>query len=116
MRFPYKENREDFCCHASKLIDGMSDASAFGAESSCREFNVVLVSAILDLPFTSMTCTQRHNGGNDFPLINVGMMSADGLMPVALSVHHGFMDGEYIARFYKKVQSYLDDNSTRSYG
>lgn len=108
MRFPYKENRLTFCRHAAGLINEMPSTSAFGAESSCEEFDVVIVSVIPDLPFTAMTCTQRRSGGNDYPLINVGMMDADFLMPVALSVHHGFMDGEHIAVFYKKVQAYLN--------
>lgn len=87
----------------------LSHSSVFGAESACKEYDVVLVSAVLDLPFSSMSCTQRHKNGNDYPLINVGMMDADYRMPIALSVHHGFVDGEHIADFYRIVQFTLDE-------
>lgn len=87
----------------------MSHSSVFGAESACKEYDVVLVSAVPDLPFTSMSCTQRHKNGNNYPLINVGMMDADYRMPIALSVQHGFVDGEHIADFYRIVQFTLDE-------
>lgn len=109
MHFPYHKSRTEFCNHAVEIMKQMSRSSVFGAESACKEYDVVLVSAVLDLPFTSMSCTQRHKNGNDYPLINVGMMDADYRMPIALSVHHGFVDGEHIAEFYKIVQIALDE-------
>lgn len=109
MHFPYHESRMEFCNHAVEIMKQMSHSSVFGAESECKEYDVVLVSAVPDLPFTSMSCTQRHKNGNDYPLINVGMMDADYRMPIALSVHHGFVDGEHIAEFYRIVQSTLDE-------
>ncbi len=108
MHFPYFADRNEFCQHAADMIRSAEDNSSFGSESGLQEFDVVLVSAIPDLPFTSLSCTQRHRGGNDYPLINVGMMQPGGQMPIALSVHHGFVDGEQMAAFYKLVQEQLD--------
>ncbi len=69
---------------------------------------MVLVSAIPNLAFTSISYTQKHRRGNDFPLINVGKMEADGKMPIAICVNHSFVDGEHLAEFYELVQGYLN--------
>ena len=108
IRIHYKENRTEFCKSTSYLIKSIDNEDVFGAEAGCTEYDVAIVSAIPNLRFTSLSCTQRHNKGNDYPLINVGRKDEDFNMPIALSVHHGFVDGEHIADFYWRVQNNLD--------
>ncbi|MDE6023397.1 MAG: chloramphenicol acetyltransferase [Muribaculaceae bacterium] len=109
MRFPYFHEREEFISELNNVIENVSDCSCYGAEESLEEYDVILVSATPDLPFTSMSYTQKHKNGNDFPLLNVGKMERDGKMPLSICVTHAFVDGEHLARFYNLVQQYLDN-------
>ncbi len=108
LRFPYSSNRDEFISSYKEIIKKADNQSSFGEEENLTEYDVVLVSAVPDLSFTSISYTQKHKHGNDFPLINVGKMETDGKMPVAICVNHAFVDGEHISRFYKLLQKYLD--------
>ena len=108
LRFPYITDRMAFITSVTEIIENAGSQTSFGEEESLEEYDVVLVSAIPDLPFTSISYTQKHRHGNDFPLINVGKMEADGRMPIAICVNHAFVDGQHLSHFYKLVQQYLD--------
>lgn len=108
LRFPYSKDKEVFLSDIEKKLAINNESSGYNTEASLEEFDVVLVSAVPNLPFTSISCTQRRLNGNDFPLISVGQLGSDGKMPVALSAHHGFVDGEHFAKFYELLQLYLN--------
>ena len=108
LRFPYIPDRDAFISSVKEIIRNTGNKSSFGEEEGLQEYDVVLVSAITDLPFTSISYTQKHRHGNDFPLINVGKMESDGRMPIAICVNHAFVDGEHLSHFYKLVQKYLN--------
>lgn len=108
LRIPYFSDRADFQASLKEIIENATAFSSFGEEENLEEFDVVLVSAIPDLAFTSISYTQKHRHGNDFPLINVGKMEEDGKMPIAICVNHAFVDGEHLTRFYSLVQKYLN--------
>lgn len=112
LRFPYIVDREAFIASVKETIKNAEGESAFGEEENLEEYDVVLVSAIPDLPFTSISYTQKHRHGNDFPLINVGQKEADGRMPIAICVNHAFVDGQHLSRFYSLLQHYLDYKNT----
>ena len=111
LRFPYIPDRKEFIASVGRIIENAGNLSGFGEEESLKEYDVVLVSAIPDLPFTSISYTQKHRHGNDFPLINVGKMEADGRMPIAICVNHAFVDGAHLSRFYGLLQQYLDSDN-----
>lgn len=108
IRIPYSPDRSLFYREASELISKADTYSAYSVENDCKEFDLALISAVPELPFTSITSTQRHRNGSDYPLINVGQMDKDHSLPVAISVHHGFVDGEHLSIFFRKVQENLD--------
>ena len=63
-----------------------------------------------DLYFTSLTCTQEHRHGGNYPLMNAGKAVIRGgvlVMPIAMTIHHGFIDGHHLSLFYKKVEEFL---------
>ncbi len=73
--------------------------------------DLVVVSALPELNFTSVTATQSCRYGSRKPLINVGkavMKEGKMMMPVAISFHHGLCDGYHISKFYKNVEEYLN--------
>lgn len=108
VRIPFYHDKSLFYCEAKKIITEMTTTSPYSAEENCLDFDVVLLSAIPTLPFTSITCTQKHRNGNDYPLINIGKLNDEFNMPIAVSVHHGFVDGEHIAHFFQVVQNSLN--------
>lgn len=109
LRFPYIPDRKAFISSVKEIIENTGSQTSFGEEEGLEEYDVVLVSAIPDLAFTSISYTQKHKHGNDFPLINAGKMEADGRMPIAICVNHTFVDGQHLSSFYKLVQKYLDN-------
>lgn len=109
MRFPYKENLDEFCQTAREIISQAASCDPYEQEECLTEYDVMLVSALPGLDFTSICSTQRSQQGNDYPLCIVGKMGCDHSMPIALTVHHGFIDGEHITKFFDLLQKYLND-------
>lgn len=74
--------------------------------------DIVVVSALPDLHFTSISPTQSCSYGSRKPLINVGKAELkDGkmMMPIAISFHHGLCDGYHISKFFSNVENYLKE-------
>ncbi len=111
VHIPFCQDWNLFYERAKRLIAKANTVSAYEVEKNCKELNVVLVSAVPTLPFTSMTSTQKHKNGNDYPLITVGQLDESFNIPIALSVHHGFVDGEHLAKFFQIVQDVLNARS-----
>lgn len=107
IRIPYNETFSVFKDIAKRSIADVQNEDPYSIEKQNKEFDIVLISAIPTLPFTSMTCTQKNHHGNDYPLINVGKLNSSNKLPIAISVHHGFVDGQQIADFYSKVEATL---------
>lgn len=104
LRFTYRPDAGEFIDAAREVISNPGDASAYSAENSLTENDLILVSAVPCLAFTSADFTLRGSEGNPYPLILVGKLGDDGKMPIAISLHHGFVDGEHIGRFYSLVE------------
>ncbi len=114
VRIPWKESFEEFYSTAHTIIKNIpKDGDPYGAENNASEddrYNVILVSATPDLYFTSITHTQEHANGSNYPLLNAGkaiMREGKLVMPIAIYVHHGFVDGIHLADFYAKVERFL---------
>lgn len=110
VRIPFEINKTLFVEQAREIIKKSNNSNSYSEEINCQDFDVVLISAIPNLAFTSITCTQKHGKGNDYPLINIGKLDNEYNLPIAISVHHGFADGEHIAKFYDLVQNLLNVN------
>lgn len=114
VRIPYHQNFETFYQNAQQIIQNIpEDGDPYDAENNDFEnscFNVILVSAIPDFYFTAITSTQKHRNGSDYPLLTVGKaVEREGrlVMPIAIAVHHGFVDGFHISDFFHRVEAYL---------
>ena len=120
VKIPYNKNFGKFYKTAREIIaDIPAETDPYAAENEMKSgankfLDIVLVSAIPELYFTSVTCTQHHRNGADKPLINVGKaVPKEGrmVMPVAVSFHHGLADGYHIALFFDKVNAYLKETA-----
>lgn len=108
MVFPYEEDFDAFCQKAQEVIALAASTDTYELADAMTDYNVVLVSALPKLDFTSFCNTQRDQHGNDYPLCVIGKMGDDKMMPVSITVHHGFADGEHISRFFELLQNKLD--------
>lgn len=114
VRIPWIEDFDAFYKEARHIIDSIpEDGNPYESENIATEdsrYSVILVSATPDLYFTSITYTQERKSGSSYPLLNVGKaVTREGrlVMPVAIYVHHGFVDGAHISDFFRKTEEYL---------
>ena len=114
IRFPYHEDFDTFYQEARKIIDSIpEDGDPYAAENgevAHGDYGLILLSATPDLYFTSITGTQEKQSGNNYPLLNAGKaITKEGklVMPIAMTIHHGFVDGHHLSLFYRKVEELL---------
>ena len=108
MIFPFADDFETFTRTARKVIARAAVTDPYEQAEAMTDYNVMLVSALPKLDFTSFSNTQRAPQGNDYPLCVIGKMGEDRRMPVSLTIHHGFADGEHISRFFELLQEKLN--------
>ena len=114
IRFPYHEDFETFYQEARKIIDSIPENgdpyAAENGEVANGDYGLILLSATPDLYFTSITGTQEKQSGNNYPLLNAGkaiIKKGKLVMPIAMTIHHGFVDGHHLSLFYRKVEEIL---------
>ena len=108
MVFPFAEDFDTFCQTAREVITLAASTDPYEQAETMTDYNVILVSALPKLDFTSFCNTQRDRRGNDYPLSVIGKMGDNKTMPISITVHHGFADGEHISRFFELVQEKLN--------
>lgn len=113
IRLPWNTDFQTFHTTAKAIINDIDlngnpyDMEKVGGKDL---LDVILLSAIPDLYFTSLTCTQEHRHGSNYPLMNAGkaiLKEGKLVMPIAMTIHHGFIDGHHLSLFYKKVEEFL---------
>lgn len=114
IRFPYHEDFNAFYEEARRAIDSIpEDGDPYAAENeevAGGDYGLILLSATPDLYFTSITGTQEKSSGNNYPLLNAGkaiVREGKLMMPIAMTIHHGFIDGHHLSLFYKKVEEFI---------
>lgn len=115
IKVPYHLTFEKFNAVMDNIIASLdkSEPEPYYAETDAEKqhfTDMVLVSALPDLHFTSISPTQSCRLGSKKPIINIGKaVRKEGkmMMPIAISFHHGLCDGYQISMFYKKVEEYL---------
>ena len=113
IRLPWNTDFQTFYTTAKAIINDIDpngnpyDMEKVGGKDL---LDVILLSATPDLYFTSLTCTQEHRHGSNYPLMNAGkaiLKEGKLVMPIAITIHHGFIDGHHLSLFYKKVEEFL---------
>ena len=113
IRLPWNTDFQTFYTTAKAIINDIDpngnpyDMETVGGKDL---LDVILLSATPDLYFTSLTCTQEHRHGSNYPLMNAGkaiLKEGKLVMPIAMTIHHGFIDGHHLSLFYKKVEEFL---------
>ena len=113
IRLPWNTDFQTFYTTAKAIINDIDpngnpyDMEKVGGKDL---LDVILLSATPDLYFTSLTCTQEHRHGSNYPLMNAGkaiLKEGKLVMPIDMTIHHGFIDGHHLSLFYKKVEEFL---------
>ena len=113
IRLPWNTDFQTFYTTAKAIINDIDpngnpyDMEKVGGKDL---LDVILLSAPPDLYFPSLTCTQEHRHGSNYPLMNAGkaiLKEGKLVMPIAMTIHHGFIDGHHLSLFYKKVEEFL---------
>ena len=113
IRLPWNTDFQTFYTTAKAIINDIDpngnpyDMEKVGGKDL---LDVILLSATPDLYFTSLTCTQEHRHGSNYPLMNAGkaiLKEGKLVMPITMTIRHGFIDGHHLSLFYKKVEEFL---------
>ena len=112
--FRYRIDFDTFYREAKMIIEAIpEDGDPYAAENgevADGDYGLILLSATPDLYFTSITGTQEKKSGNNYPLLNarkVVVREGKLVVPIAMTIHHGFIDGHHLSLFYKKVEDFL---------
>lgn len=119
LRIPYHDDFPTFHDEARRLITSIpADGDPYGAEKklmAAGDYDVVHLSAVPDLYFTSITyTTDRAGGACNYPLMTAGRATLrEGrlLMPLSIYVNHAFVDGAHLSLFFRKIGQCLEEIS-----
>ncbi len=115
LRFEYDPDLISFARKAQHQIDThTSSTNPYGEEQESQknnELDVMMISAMPTLSFTSFCFAQRSNM-ESFPNTLVGkVISREGneYIPIALNVSHALMDAYHVGKFYNRVTELLKE-------
>lgn len=111
VRIPFCEDFSEFVRVALPIVGQArsGEGQAHGSGENCRD--VILISVNPWYHFTSIQLSDPAKPHEAFPIFTFGKFRTDGdkmMMPVALRVNHGFIDGFHIGCFLQKFQELLD--------
>ncbi len=112
IRVPYTPDFREFYMRCKDIIVNATavDGEIF-APAIC-DGTYACISAMPDIHFTSVRHAMSRIGGiNQKPLISVGkMVTREGrsVMPIAITFHHGLVDGSHLSRLFCKIQQIMD--------
>lgn len=108
---PYKDTLEKFVAEARGIIAAAlrGEGDAYGADS---EKDTFVISVNPWYSFTGLQFQFPQNAGENIPLSVFGKIMVDmrgrRTMPVAMSFHHGFVDGYQVGCYWEAFQHNLD--------
>lgn len=108
----FNEDYEIFRQQASAVIEIIRKGSGLFPPPQLEVFEQVIeVSSLPWIDFSSLSHARSFGYKNSNPKISFGKLSEKNtklVMPVAVHVHHGLMDGLHVGLFYKYFQDELD--------
>lgn len=108
---PFKENFSEFLAEATPIIDQAKRGEGHAHGDGELRRDIILISVNPWYHFTGIQLSDPADPHESFPIFTFGKMVLENekwLMPVALRVNHGFIDGYHIGCFLKEFQQMLD--------
>jgi len=110
--FSYMEYDADFeKFHLSAKMEIERVQKSTGLQPAVSGENVIHYSSIPWINFSSLSHARNFGFKDSCPKISFGkMMDLEGrrIMPVAIHVHHGLMDGIHVGEFLEKFQNLMN--------
>lgn len=106
---PYLESLEEFRQAAQAALEEAQQSSGFSLSESARRVDLIHFSSLPWFRFTGLTHARPMASGECEPKITIGRFGErDGkiLLPVSVTVHHGFVDGYHVARYLEVLESF----------
>lgn len=116
VRIPYIPDFKEFSKTAAGIISSIKPGdSPYGVEQKMMDsgdYDVIHLSAVPKIYFTSMTFTAQTRGAACTHILSVmgkARRAADGTMtmPYAIYVDHTFVDGSHLGDFFSRIESRL---------
>lgn len=108
---PYKEKLNDFLAEAMLIVEKAKQGEGCRHGDGEERSDLVLISVVPWFRFTGIQLSIPADPHRSFPIFTFGQLTeVDGkrMMPVALRVNHGFVDGFRIGRFLRVFQQMLN--------
>lgn len=102
-----KDSMEDYVKLASETVKNQKEYFT-GAPAN----NVFKFSSMPWIPYTHISHTCSGKKDNAIPLFDFGKFferDSKIILPFSVQVHHSFVDGIHIGKFYESLQKYLND-------
>lgn len=105
---PYFEELSEFSKAASEAIDSAKKSRGFGLDPSTRRIDLIHFSTVPWFKFTGVTHARATSEPGSEPKITIGKFgpspSGGVTIPVAVTGHHGLMDGYHVGRFVETLE------------
>ncbi len=104
------DNFKTFATEAAKNIEQTRSSSGMCLDQNNR-VDQIYYSSIPWQHFTGLTYSKSLNSEDSVPRITFGKVQQQGekqMLPVAIQVHHGLVDGLHVARFLEHFQKLLE--------
>ena len=109
---PYTEDLHDFAKALTLDTERVRNSSGLGVNANTTRQDVVHYSSLPWINFTALTHARDFKFKDSAPKITFVKASRkdQGLMlPVSVTVHHGFVDGFHVGQFFERFQELMDD-------
>ncbi|MDJ1506611.1 chloramphenicol acetyltransferase [Xanthocytophaga agilis] len=107
----FKDTFESFLPGALTEIEAVRQTSGLCLSDQTGRIDVIHFSAIPWTRFTGLTHARHFAYKDSVPKVSVGKYYTQHgkmLLPVAVNVHHGLMDGYHVGKFLSELQSLFD--------
>lgn len=108
----YRDGFQEFSELAQKEIAFIKTISGLNINEENGRLDVIHYSTIPWVSFTSLTHERNYAFADSIPKITFGKYYKEGdrlLLPLAVNVHHGLMDGMHVGRYFELFQALLDE-------
>lgn len=108
---PYRESFHDFLQTAKPIVDLARQGAGQAHGDGGNRKDLILISVNPWYRFTGIQLSEPVQPHENIPIFTFGKLTLENgkwLMPVALRVNHGFIDGYHIGCFLKEFQQMLD--------
>lgn len=108
---PYEKDFNAFYRHTRAAVEKARLMKGIGANEDNSRNDVIHYTTIPWISFTAITHERNFSRPDSIPKIAFGKYFQLGdklLMPVAVNVHHGLMDGLHVGQYFNLFQELLD--------